>query len=468
MWRCEQHEIDAFHFAGKGAEWSEHYFEDLIASKWLSFGRSYHIRCVLLPFAAVATLFVIIVSARTSAVYEYTMNMTGDHEEEFAEGFFADHNRTQMILSPIFFVVCIPFVFISGLRERRLKYTDLDPNEDLTINFKEHLFFMFKNMGFLLNTAISICLCIQASHWLETPDVANFNLQSHQKVPSTELQNNTHTSVTVADGLDNVALCDKWCQELSVMALCTIFVFTKLLHLVSKPGSSGHTCCVLVPTAAPFLCNPFLLFHRTWFLLSVLLLLPSCATDMRRFFFKINKWSRHARPIAPCRSILQFLPFRTIGTVLISIWGMLIGNITTWLMIFVLLWLGFATATYILILGSYTKEGPGSERLEEYGDFVHYVIVYFYVALGEVSGWEDYVAPYETMIILLHMIYILMSTLLMLNLIIAMVSCLSFGMDGDDLKNCIAETSPHSRSACWSCLFRWGTHGPKTRRRQDS
>ena len=147
---------------------------------------------------------------------------------------------------------------------------------------------------------------------------------------------------------------------------------------------------------------------------------------------------------------------------------MLIGNITTWLMIFVLLWLGFATATYILILGSYTKEGPGSERLEEYGDFVHYVIVYFYVALGEVSGWEDYVAPYETMIILLHMIYILMSTLLMLNLIIAMVSCLSFGMDGDDLQNCIAETSPHSRSACWSCLFRWGTHGPKTRRRQDS
>jgi len=102
---------------------------------------------------------------------------------------------------------------------------------------------------------------------------------------------------------------------------------------------------------------------------------------------------------------------------------MIIGDVVKWLMVFIFLWMAFGVATYIVILGAYSHD-PHAEPFATDGPpaiFETYIISYFYVALGEVSGWEDYGEPYFLLVMTLHIAYILMSTLLMLNLIIAMV-----------------------------------------------
>ena len=102
---------------------------------------------------------------------------------------------------------------------------------------------------------------------------------------------------------------------------------------------------------------------------------------------------------------------------------MVIGDVFKWLMVYVFLWAAFGVSTYIVILSAYAQD-PHSKPFDTEGPpapFVNYLILYFYVALGEVSGWEHYSEPYNGLVMTLHLAYILMSTLLMLNLLIAMV-----------------------------------------------
>ena len=127
--------------------------------------------------------------------------------------------------------------------------------------------------------------------------------------------------------------------------------------------------------------------------------------------------------MSPSSFLSQLLPFQLIGVVLISIWRMFIGDVAKWLMVYVFLWIGFGVSTYIVVLSAYAQD-PHSEPFASGGppaQFSNYIILYFYVALGEVSGWEEYSEPYNSLVMALHIVYILMSTLLMLNLIIAMV-----------------------------------------------
>ena len=140
---------------------------------------------------------------------------------------------------------------------------------------------------------------------------------------------------------------------------------------------------------------------------------------------------------------------------------MIIGDVVKWLMVYVFLWIAFSVATHVVILGAYAHD-PHAEHFASNGPpapFQTYIISYFYVVLGEVSGWEDYGDPYTLLVMTLHIVYILMSTLLMFNLIIAMVSNFEFSAAVPMSDNYFLLVTVSDLSCC---MCRWETRGPRT------
>lgn len=60
--------------------------------------------------------------------------------------------------------------------------TDIDPNEDLNISFKEFLMFSLKNLGAILNIAICIRLIAHAVHVIERYDCKDFRSLAPQPI----------------------------------------------------------------------------------------------------------------------------------------------------------------------------------------------------------------------------------------------------------------------------------------------
>ena len=216
-----QHEIQAFHFGGD--EWSEHYFEDLVKEKWESFARRVHIIWRLLPFGAGTLFYMFFISARICAVWPMLVAEPEVVEQESDScslllEMAGDPNQIQMVLGPIFFATFIPLLLYWGNQEKRLNATDIDPNEDHDISFKEFVMCGFKNLGAILNLAISLCLIVHAVHVIERYSSNDFRSSAPQP--------------TGADATVEISLCDDWCRESMAMTFASLFMFCKLLHLV--------------------------------------------------------------------------------------------------------------------------------------------------------------------------------------------------------------------------------------------
>lgn len=133
-----------------------------------------------------------------------------------------------------------------------------------------------------------------------------------------------------------------------------------------------------------------------------------------------------------CNLLHLLLPFESIGPVLITIWRMLMGDVTKWIVIYFFLLMGFSQAVIIGVQDVVMKhpEIESDLKLGTTGlqistatlntmDCVKY---YLFVTLGDVSQPIVWVAGrYTTYIWILHVIFLVLSTLLLLNLIIAMM-----------------------------------------------
>ena len=313
-----RHEVEAYHYGNEDV-WGDKIFEDLIAEKWENFARGYHIWYHLVPCGICVLVFMLVLFTRTSSVYQEAVGSTSPWYfwmDNTLFGFPFTPNQAQKILCPVFYGIVTPYLIISAFREGRFQQTDWDPNEDLVLDFSEGLFFVFKNIGSIINLILAIALVCLAILWQQTPDGADF----------------------IARGT-----LDAFAWETHIFSLCTLFFWCKFLHTL--------------------------------------------------------------------------LPFRQIGTVLIPIWRMLLSDVFRWMVVFFFLLLGFATASYTLELEKRITMGP-TDDVEELDGFATFLILYAYVSLGEVSGTGDYG---HTWMMLLHLSFVIMSTLLMLNLIIAMM-----------------------------------------------
>ena len=138
-------------------------------------------------------------------------------------------------------------------------------------------------------------------------------------------------------------------------------------------------------------------------------------------------------------NLLHFLLFsRVIGPVLITIWRMMASDVLKWVLIYGCLLLGFSQAMSLVIQDTAIKEGRDSELVEvllfeRYGvqglnmtkmsqsnlEFLKYYIL---VTLGEVSQPAVITAGQDQILAwILHIVFLFMSTLLLFNLIIAMM-----------------------------------------------
>ena len=133
-----------------------------------------------------------------------------------------------------------------------------------------------------------------------------------------------------------------------------------------------------------------------------------------------------------CNLLHLLLPFQSIGPVLITIWRMLMGDVTKWIVIYFFLLMGFSQAIIIGVQDVVMKH-PEIESDLRFGttglristatlntfDCVKY---YLFVTLGDVSQPMVWVAgKHSPYIWILHVIFLVLSTLLLLNLIIAMM-----------------------------------------------
>ena len=95
-----------------------------------------------------------------------------------------DLNEMHLVLGPI--VITGPIVltiFIPAvLYWKRLKPTDIDPKEDLDISFKGFLMFSFRNLGAIINNAISICLIVHAVPVIKRYECKDFRSLTPQPI----------------------------------------------------------------------------------------------------------------------------------------------------------------------------------------------------------------------------------------------------------------------------------------------
>jgi len=83
---------------------------------------------------------------------------------------------------------------------------------------------------------------------------------------------------------------------------------------------------------------------------------------------------------------------------------MFIGDVTKWMMVYFCLWIAFSVSTHITNLSAYAQD-PHSEPFASEGPpekLLAYMWLYFYVALGEDSGWEGYLEPHNNLIMGVH------------------------------------------------------------------
>jgi len=133
-----------------------------------------------------------------------------------------------------------------------------------------------------------------------------------------------------------------------------------------------------------------------------------------------------------CNLLHMLLPFQSLGPVLITIWRMLMSDVVRWIVVYAFLLMAFSQAIIIAVQDIAIFQPDLEEALEQGVngisisktslntlDFVKYYVL---VTLGDVSQpvvW--YAGRSNYYIWMMHIIFLVLSTLLLLNLIIAMM-----------------------------------------------
>lgn len=136
-----------------------------------------------------------------------------------------------------------------------------------------------------------------------------------------------------------------------------------------------------------------------------------------------------------CNLLHMLLPFQSIGPVLITIWRMLMGDVVRWIVVYFFLLMAFSQAIIIAVqdtaifdplLDDILEQGITGVSISRTSlntlDFVKYYVL---VTLGEVSQplvWQA--GKTNSYIWMMHIIFLILSTLLLLNLIIGSLSYL--------------------------------------------
>lgn len=138
-----------------------------------------------------------------------------------------------------------------------------------------------------------------------------------------------------------------------------------------------------------------------------------------------------------CNFLHQLLPFKFVGPLLITVWRMLIGDVTRWLIVFIFILVGFSQSIAILsnalnlgLVQDRLNQGPLNSIPDDPTEGLSFaswsfMIDYIYVSMGEVG--QDFIENHRfsggsgSLILFLHILFIILSTLLLLNLLIALM-----------------------------------------------
>ena len=290
-----------------------------------------------LPFALFTALVTVSVLYRVAMVWHREISsLYKDDAQNNMLPFDAPERYKEIVVWLYGAIFCggIPFVLFKMVSERRFKVTDLDPNEDLSLDFVEIVFWIYKNLDMLLSFCIVFSLTAQGSLWL--------------------LGDEYWDATDMSDG-------GSWDVESRLMGFIVIFTWLKLLHIL--------------------------------------------------------------------------LAFETVGRVLITVWRMLMSDVTKWMCIFAFVLIAFSLATSIIVHKNYILhreeiptdfEGVIKQTVMD-GDnpFVPFdqMLSYTFVMLGEVQHSAITTSGFSTWDQrIIHVLYNVLATLLLQNLIIAMMS----------------------------------------------
>jgi ankyrin repeat protein len=321
-----ENEIDEFIDCDNGS-----IFQDLVSQKWNSFARGYHIWWELGPFSLFVGLLTCSCFYRVAAIWELHVGPYYNTESDQFVRVLVPTNDPEMYktivvwLYGFVFLGGIPYLFYRALIERRLSARDLDPNEDLNLDFVEILFFVYKNLSTTLSFLIAVLLVTQGSLWLLHDDYW--------------------------DGKDLWA----WNIESQLMCFIMLFAWLKVVHML--------------------------------------------------------------------------LPFEGIGRLLITVWRMFMSDIITWLILVIFVLIAFSLATGIIVRSNFIVNRDIIDLEKQSvlaGDmpFMPFdqIMSYISVMLGEVQHPSVTTQGFQTALQrFMHIIYNIIATLLLQNLIIAMM-----------------------------------------------
>jgi len=179
-----RHEIAAFH-----DEQQDNIFEWLVREKWTAFGANYHFIFKICPHLGLVVANMCLLVARVSGIYwrrhgePFPMD-THDHRRHEIEDRMSEEqvNTLQLWYCPVVLGISIPVLLWHAYKDKRLKYTDLDVNEDQTITFVELLRAVYRNLSSLLNIACALAMLVQACAWHQTRDLAKVNTLDEQEL----------------------------------------------------------------------------------------------------------------------------------------------------------------------------------------------------------------------------------------------------------------------------------------------
>jgi hypothetical protein len=294
-------------------------FQRLIHDKWCKFGRRMYFCRTVAPYILLLATFTATVMFRGADLERgYEAASTGPGCRDFAAWVRAGDSAggdaedsagmraVRLGLEALLPLFWSPWLIWKGWRQRRLRYRDLDVNEDASISVQELQHFFHKNMHFLLDVVAAIALMTAG-----------------------------------------VALVGCWHKtHAEAMAVASIFLFCNLLNVV--------------------------------------------------------------------------LPFKSIGVLLITIYKMLVGDIARFCLVFFVLMFAFTIAMHLLL-----QRWPEAESTPSGLTFGELFKKLLWIALGDNLGdnGEFLTSNAEsfTLILTLYVSWVVLSSVLMLNLIIAMM-----------------------------------------------
>jgi hypothetical protein len=294
-------------------------FQRLIRDKWRKFGRRMYLWRTVVPYILLLATFaanVMLRGAELERGHEAASVGLGCRDfaawvrgSDSAEGDTEDSagvRAVRLALEASLPLFWSPWLVWKGWRQRRLRYRDLDVNEDASISVQELQHFFHKNMHFLLDIVAATALMTAG-----------------------------------------VALVGCWHKtHAEAMAVASIFLFCNLLNVV--------------------------------------------------------------------------LPFKFIGVLLITLYKMLVGDMARFCLVFFVLMLAFTIAMHLLL-----QRWPETESAPSGLSFSELFKRLLWIALGDILGYNgEFLTSHAesfTLILTLYVAWVVLSSVLMLNLIIAMM-----------------------------------------------